>query len=115
MQGDLSVRPLLWGGFAIGATVLAVIGSVFLLLRLWQEPADASRVRMPYDLLRPGPLLQSAPQPDLARYRADKQRQLEAPAWVDAQRGIARIPVADAMALMAATAASAPRASGAKP
>ena len=108
MQGDVSVRPLLWAGLAIGATILAVIASVFLLLRLWQLPPDTSRVRLPYDLLRPGPLLQSAPQPDLARYRADKQRLLDSAGWVDAQRGVARIPVADAMAMLAASAASAP-------
>ena len=118
MQGDVSVRPLLWGGLAIAATVLAVIGGVFLLLHLWQAPPDVSRVRMPYDELRPGPLLQSSPQPELDRYRDDKQRQLDSAAWVDAQRGIARIPIADAMALLAASAASAPsapQASGGRP
>ena len=115
MRGDVAVRPLLWGGFAIAAAVLVVIGSVFLLLRLWQQPPDSNRVRMPYELLRPGPVLQSAPQPELARYRADKQRLLESAAWVDAQRGIARIPVADAMALLAASAASAQQAGGGKP
>ncbi len=106
MQDDVAVRPIVLAGAAIAATVLVVIASVFLLLRLWHEPADLSRVRLPYDLLRPGPLLQSAPQPDLARYRADKQRQLDSAAWVDAQRGIARIPVADAMAMLAASAPS---------
>jgi hypothetical protein len=115
MQGDVSVRPLLWGGFAIAAAVAVVIASVFLLLSLWDEPPDSSRVRMPYTLLRPGPLLQSEPQPDLARYRADKQRLVDSAAWVDARRGIARIAVADAMALLAASAASAPRRVGGEP
>ena len=115
MRGDVSVRPLLWGGFAIAAAVMIVIGSVFLLLGVWQQPPDPSRVRMAYKLLRPGPVLQSAPQPDLARYLADKQRLLDSAAWVDAQRGIARIPVADAMALLAASAASAPRTEGGQP
>ena len=115
MQGDMSVRPLLWGALAIAATVLAVIGGVFLLLHFWQAPPDISRVRMPYNLLRPGPVLQSSPQPELERYRADKQRQLDSAAWLDAQRGIARIPIADAMAMLAASAASAPQASGGKP
>lgn len=115
MQGDVSVRPLLWGGFAIGGAVAIVIASVLLLLRLWDQPPDTSRVRMPYTLLRPGPVLQSEPQPDLARDRDGKQRLLDSAAWVDAQRGIARIPVADAMALLAASAASAAGPAGGKP
>lgn len=115
MQGDVSVRPLLWGGLAIAATVLAVIGGVFLLLHLWRMPPDSSRVRLPYDLQRPGPLLQSAPQADLAGYRADQQLQLDSAAWIDAQRRIARIPIADAMAMLAASAASAPQPGGGRP
>ena len=41
-----------------------------LLLRLCAAPADVSRVRLPLRRCARGPLLQSAPQPDLARYRA---------------------------------------------
>jgi hypothetical protein len=115
MRGDIAPRPIAWTGLAIAATVAVVIGSVFLLLHAWDVPPDATRVRMPYTAEVPGPALESAPQPDLARYRAEKQRILDSAAWVDAQRGIARIPVADAMAWLAASAASAPRAPGSRP
>jgi hypothetical protein len=110
MPGEIASRPVVWTGIAIATTVAVVVGAVFLLLALWDAPPDTSRVRLPYVLEVPGPALESAPQPDLARYRAEKQRILESAAWLDAQRGIARIPVADAMAWLAASAASAPRA-----
>ena len=115
MRGDIAARPIVWTGIAIGTTVAVVVGAVFLLLNLWDAPPNASRLRMPYIAEVPGPALESAPQPDLARYRADKQRILESTAWLDAPRGIARIPVADAMAWLAASAASAPRAGGSRP
>lgn len=47
------------------------------------------------------PLSDSAPQPELARYEAEKLAVLNGWAWVDKRSGIARIPVARAMALMA--------------
>ena len=115
MRGDIAVRPVAWVGLAILAVVACVIGSVFLLLHLWGVDAGADRLHMPTTVLVPGPVVQSAPQLDLREYRAQKQRVLESAAWVDAQRGIARIPVADAMALLAASAASAPRTAEARP
>lgn len=115
MRGELATRPIALVGLAIVATVAVVVVSVFLLLRLWNASPGEDRVHLPTDILVPGPRVQSAPQLDLQAYRAGKQRILESAAWVDAQRGIARIPVADAMALLAASAASAPRAMGEHP
>lgn len=110
MRGEIAARPVVWTGIAIGATVTVVVGAVFLLLDLWGAPPAISRVTLPYTAQVPGPALESAPQRDLAQYRAEKQRILESAAWLDAPHGIARIPVADAMAWLAASAASAPRA-----
>lgn len=112
MPGDVQARPIAWAGMSIAATVAVVIVAVFLLLHFWQTPADADRTRMPYASVIPGPVLQEAPQLDLAAYRAEKQQLMDSAAWVDAQHGIARIPVADAMALLAA---SAPRRAGSAP
>jgi hypothetical protein len=115
MPGDVATRPILWTGIAIATTVAVVVGAVFLLLAWWDAAPDIDRVRMPYAVEVSGPALESAPQLDLARYRAEKQRILDSAAWLDAQRGIARIPVADAMAWLAASAASAPRAPEGRP
>lgn len=105
MPGDLAARPIAWAGAAIAATVVVVVCGVFLLLHLWNTPADTQRVRMPYTVEIQGPTLQSAPQLDLAHYRAEKQRILDTAEWVDAAHGVARIPIADAMAMLAASAA----------
>jgi hypothetical protein len=50
--------------------------------------------------------LQSAPQLDLAQYQAEKRKLLESTEWVDAQHRIARIPIADAMQMLAQPAAT---------
>ena len=105
MRGDIAPRPILWVAFTIGAVVLLVIAVVFLLLHLWNTAPGEDRVRMPDPVAVPGPALETAPQPDLATYLAQKHRQLDTAGWVDAQRGIAHIPIADAMALLAASGA----------
>ena len=115
MRGDIAVRPIAWVGATIAAVVALVVALVFVLLHAWKLRPDADRVHLPQAVLVPGPAVQSAPQLDLAAYRKEKQRILESAAWVDAQRGIARIPVADAMALLAASAASAARGGEGRP
>lgn len=105
MPSELAVRPIAWVGAAIGGTVILVACGVLLLLHLWNTPPDTQRARMPYTVDVPGPTLQPAPQLDLAQYRAEKQRILDSAAWIDAAHGTARIPIADAMAMLAASAA----------
>jgi hypothetical protein len=105
MPSELAVRPIAWVGAAIGGTVILVACGVLLLLHLWNTPPDAQRARLPSTVGIPGPTLQPAPQLDLAQYRAEKQRILDSAAWIDQKRGIARIPIADAMAMLAASAA----------
>jgi hypothetical protein len=106
MSSDVSVRPIVWVAASIATTVIVVVCGVFLLLHLWQTAPGENRVQMKETVEVGGVALQSAPQLDLARYRAEKQRLLDTAAWVDAQHGIARIPIADAMAMLAASAAA---------
>ncbi len=106
MRHDLAVRPIAWVAFSIAATVCGVIVAVFLLLHLWRTPMDADRVPSRSGYTIEGPVLQSAPQLDLQAYREEKQRLLDSSGWVDPAGGIVRIPVHDAMALLAARAAS---------
>ena len=97
---DVKLRPVLAAGGAIALAIALAIVAVFLLLRDWQLAPQADRVPAPAGVALPAPALQSAPQDDLASYRAEKERELHTLAWVDRSRGIARIPVEDAMALM---------------
>ena len=94
---DLDVRAVGWTAAVIAATVIVVISAVLLMLRHSHLPPGGDRLG-PHP--RPGiddVTLQSAPQPDLARYREEKRKLLESAAWVDRSAGIARIPIADAM------------------
>jgi hypothetical protein len=108
---DVKARTIALAGAAIALAVGLAVASVLLLLRHWDMPAGTDRVRLPHPMAIDGATLQSAPQIDLARYRAEKQRLLDSTGWVDAQHGIARIPIADAMEILAqraTTAASGP-------
>jgi hypothetical protein len=110
---DLNTRAILWTGIAIALTVSGVVAAVLLLLQHWQLPGGGERVPLGYGLVIEGPALQSSPQADLARYRAEKKKQLESVGWVNASQGIVRIPIADAMGMLAQGAARAASASSA--
>jgi len=98
---DIDARHIGMAAGAIGLAVAACIATAFALLHGWDMPARVDRVRLPYRVSMPEAALQSAPQFDLARYRAEKQHLLDGAAWLDAQHGSARIPIASAMALLA--------------
>jgi hypothetical protein len=55
-----------------------------------------------------GPPLEPDPAATLARFRAEKQALLQSYAWVDRPHGIARMPIEDAMRIVAAQAAATP-------
>ncbi|VTU33546.1 hypothetical protein H4CHR_03236 [Variovorax sp. PBS-H4] len=98
---DVHARTILWSGMAIALGVVLAVTAVFVLLRLWNTPPGADSARLDYHATVPQPQLQSAPQPDLARYRAQKRQILESSGWVDRDHGVARIPIATAMDLLA--------------
>ena len=102
--GDLNLRGLGWGAAVIvGAIVCALLAAALMLRE--QRPAANTPPR-PFE--GPPPLLQPAPQPDRAAYVAEKRRLLDSYGWVDRQAGIARIPLDDAMKLLAARGVATP-------
>ncbi len=96
---DISVRRIIVAGALIAGTVALVVGAVITGLGHWDLPLAGPR-RADYALREPAPVLESAPQPELRRYRDDKQNLLTTSAWVDRRAGIARIPIATAMTLL---------------
>jgi hypothetical protein len=98
---DFPVKRALWAGAGLALTVAVVIGAVLLMLRYWDLPPGGPPAvpRTPLDIA--GPALQTDPQLEHARYLAEQQHWLSTAAWVDAPAGIARIPLDDAMKLMA--------------
>ena len=105
--GDIHATRIALVGAAIGGTVVLVVATVLLWLHGAGVAPGGERLPLPYDRRTPEAALQSAPQIDLQRYRADKQRLLDSMGWVDREAGIVRIPIETAMALRAAGAASA--------
>ena len=108
MRDDtLPIGRLLWVGAAIVLAVTVAICVVLAILACRRVPVGGVAIDKP---LSPGaglPMLQTAPQPDLAAYRAEKQQALHGLGWVDAASGVAHVPIETAMALQAARAASA--------
>jgi len=98
----MNTRAIVGAGAAIAVTVLLVAGAVFLLLHWWDVAPDTGRAERDYAELAARASLRAAPQPDLAAYRAQKERRLHGFGWVDARRGIAHIPIEQAMELLTA-------------
>jgi hypothetical protein len=102
---ELNARGVLWGGVAIAfGTVLAALVS-YLLWQRWSAPSGEQAFGGPNANAVPQiapPVLQSAPQQERAQYFAEKQKLLDSWEWIDRQHGIARIPVEQAMQIMAA-------------
>ena len=95
---DLDLRGLGWGAAVIVGGIVCARGAGALMLR---EQGPAANTP-PHAFQGAAPLLQPAPQPDRAGYLAEKRRVLDSYGWVDRQAGIARIPLDEAMKLMAA-------------
>lgn len=89
----------LFGGFAVIAALS------WLLWRLCFPAPDGDITAIP-----PPPRLQARPGVDLAAERARETARLDGYAWVDRRAGIARIPIARAMQILAGRGAVSPAA-----
>jgi hypothetical protein len=103
----LPIGRLLWVGVAIALAVATAIAVVLAILAHRRVPVGGVLIDKPAQLGADLPMLQTAPQPDLAAYKDAKLHALHDLGWVDAASGVAHIPIETAMALQAARAASA--------
>lgn len=106
--GDLDLRGLRRGAYVIVGGIVCALVAGALMLRGHSSAANTP----PHPFQGNTPLLQPAPQPDRVRYFEEKRRVLGGYGWVDRQAGIARIPLDEAMKLMAARGAAAPSPAG---
>lgn len=84
------------GGFLLFVAV-SIAGLLFFLR------AEAPGALVPRNESRfPEPMLQTAPQHDLARFEEAQRKALSGYAWVDRDHNLARIPVEEAMRMIAA-------------
>ncbi len=108
MRDDaLPIGRFLLVGVAIFAVVAIALGVVLAILAHRRVPVGGVAIDKPVQLGADLPMLQTAPQPDLAAYKAAKLQALHGLGWVDAASGVAHVPIETAMALRAASAASA--------
>jgi len=66
-----------------------------------QAPAAYVAEADPDALVPPGPRLQVTPERDLAAFRAQEDAILGSYAWVEKDRGVARIPIDEALRIVA--------------
>ena len=92
------------GKFAIGLVIVCVVslGLLFGLLKFFQsrEETSVANTVEPTKLF-PEPQLQKTPILDLKTIRAEEDKLLNSYAWVDPKQGIVRIPVAQAIEVLA--------------
>jgi hypothetical protein len=97
-------------GFAAGLTgvtlvVLGLMWGVATLLKgslLRKDPALPALAEARETRLPPGPNLQPNPSADLAAFRAAEDAELSKWAWVDREKGVARVSVERALEIVAA-------------
>jgi hypothetical protein len=98
---DIDVRAVAWAGAAILLTLLLVGVVAHLLWGIWSG-AIIAQPNSPLDFGIAAPMLQSEPQSERTRYFVEKQRVLESTQWIDRRAGVARIPIEQAMRILAA-------------
>ena len=105
---DINERSAFWFGFWILVVMVVVALLMKPLYGLLAARETAAQAPAAYVLptepgaLEPsGPRLQATPELELAAFRAQEDAILESYAWVDKERGIVRIPVTEAMRLVA--------------
>jgi hypothetical protein len=89
LVGGLIIQGLTWMVYTQFARAAA---------RAYPQEYPLARVGPPR--LPPEPRLQTQPREELQRMRAEEDRVLDSYAWVDAQRGIVRIPIGLACAMI---------------
>jgi hypothetical protein len=86
------------GGIALGVATAIVI--VLAILSARHVPVGGQAVDKPRQSGSDLPVLQSAPQTDLAAWRQEKSRALNRLGWVDAASGVAHVPIDVAMGML---------------
>lgn len=106
--GDMDLRGLRRGAYIIVGCIACALVAAALMLRARGSAGNTP----PHPFEGRTPLLQPAPQADRVAYFEEKRRIANGYGWVDRRAGIARIPVDEAMQLMAARGRTTPAATG---
>jgi hypothetical protein len=102
---DINLRAVAWSALMIVAGICFALLAAYYAYTALQPGRGYGGPNGAADIRIAGPRLEAAPQPSYATYAAQKERQVNSYGWVDRKAGIARIPVEQAMRLMAQRAA----------
>lgn len=97
---DWSLWPVALIYFAI--LILLVISCLVLIAAF---PGALPDVERTLRIAPPGPRLQTDPEAEMQRFRAEEEKWLNTYHWIDKQKGIVHIPIAEAMKRLAQTGA----------
>jgi hypothetical protein len=106
-RSDVDAGALLKAGFVI---LVVTIATVFFLYWLYFVFVRQEATRQPPPpvlkaqqgvLTPPAPLLQPSPPVDLATFRAQEDRILNGYGWVDKEKKVVRVPIDEAMRMLA--------------
>ncbi len=104
-HSDVAIRPLLMFLATLAVSLLVVSGIVAWLFTFFESqalvndppPTPLAQSNPP----TPAPLLQVVPRQDLESFRQGESKLLSATQWIDRDRGIARIPIDQALSIIA--------------
>lgn len=98
---DVPGRGIGWFAVSfVGLSVVLVVAVTIFGTAVWDLGPERPMETAPGREV-PGPNLQADPAAELEAYRAEARERLESFGWVDRERGIAHIPIGEAMRLMA--------------
>jgi hypothetical protein len=105
---EINVRAIVVSGIALAVVCLVAALLMWWLLKGFEHYDEKRDVRLsPVELAHPqppppAPLLQRDPVTDMTEMREREDRELNQAAWVDRQQGVVRLPVEDAIDIVAA-------------
>lgn len=100
-EDQVNVRAVAWASAAIVAAIVIAAGLAYFIFRKNMGPQGYSGPNAALDMQIAGPALESTPASDRVAFEADKQKLINSWQWVDRTGGIARIPVEQAMRVLA--------------
>jgi hypothetical protein len=100
MHDGIDLRKVKRIGFVAIVVVALVVAATMALTSRWDEDPAGGTMPPPRAWIS-GPLLETSPQADLARYLQEKEKLLHEYTWLDRGAGVARIPLDEAMRALA--------------
>jgi hypothetical protein len=99
-ESDVNVMAV--GKFAVALVIMTVLAMLLLagVFKYFQSQEGGRAASVDPARVFPQPQLQTTPIPDLKAVRAAEEQVLTSYGWVDAQKGVVRIPIARAMDLL---------------